>query len=234
MKFGILIHTDSSTQGDINYVLEQKYLQTVERLWYLNTHFPKVDAVIIPSILNYEQNREGLKNSPAFNFLHEYASNGGFVFGVGNGYRLLCDFDLLPGNFDKKATEQSIDDHIFVKVDNNNTTISALYKNNAQLSFPQAAEKGKFSVPEKAISVLQNNNQIIFRYCDENGNINESSNPTGSTNNIAGICNEKRNVFGVAFHPERAVDEASGNTDGKPIFDSIIHIIGRSISRTLH
>ena len=155
----------------------------------------------------------------------EFANNGGYLVGICNGFQILTESGLLPGALLHNTNNKFICKNIFLKIENNKTLITNQYNGQA-IKIPIAHGEGRFFADEKTIKGLEKNNQIIFRYCNENGKVSESSNPNGSLSNIAGICNKEKNVFGMMPHPERAADHLLNNTDGVNLFKSILNYIG--------
>ena len=150
--------------------------------------------------------------SPMMQSVIEFASKGGNVFGVCNGFQILCESHLLPGVLLRNANQQFVGKNIFLRDEHNDTK---------PMKMPIAHGEGRYYADEKTLDELEANNQVLYRYCDEEGNVNDKGNPNGSLRNIAGICNHNRNVFGMMPHPERACSEALANTDGKYILQSL-------------
>jgi phosphoribosylformylglycinamidine synthase len=155
----------------------------------------------------------------------EFADKGGFVYGICNGFQVLCESGLLPGALLHNESRLFVCKNIFIKAEHNDSLLTSQCDTKQPLKIPISHGEGKYFVDEKTLQQLNDNNQILFRYCDENGNITDESNPNGSLQNIAGICNEKKNVFGTMPHPERATDEELFNTDGLMIFESIVSAV---------
>jgi phosphoribosylformylglycinamidine synthase len=141
----------------------------------------------------------------------EFANAGGKVFGVCNGFQILCESHLLPGALLRNGNQQFVSKNVFITNESGN-----VYK------IPIAHGEGRYYADENTLNRLESNGQVIFRYCDENGTITVGSNPNGSLRNIAGICNDTRNVFGMMPHPERACSVALGNTDGREIIKNLL------------
>jgi phosphoribosylformylglycinamidine synthase len=144
----------------------------------------------------------------------EFAKNGGNVLGICNGFQILCESHLLPGALLRNAHQQFVCKNIFIK-----DAEDKIYK------VPVAHGEGRYYANEKTLVELENNGQVLFRYCDEKGKITVESNPNGSARNIAGICNKERNVFGMMPHPERACSAALKNTDGRKIFNKLFSLV---------
>ena len=224
MKFGVVIFPGSNCDHDVKYVLSNVVNQTVVDLWHKTTDLQGVDAVILPGGFSYgDYLRSGAmaKFSPIMTKVIEFANKGGFVFGICNGFQILCESGLLPGALLQNNTQNFICKNVFIKCEGNNTKITKLVKDKV-LKIPIAHHEGRYFADEATIKKLNANGQILFRYCDEKGSSKEEFNPNGSIQNIAGICNEGKNVFGMMPHPERASNKDLGNTDGKAIFDSIL------------
>jgi phosphoribosylformylglycinamidine synthase len=152
----------------------------------------------------------------------EFAGKGGLVFGVCNGFQVLCESGLLPGALLRNESVKFNCNNVFIKAQTHHSKVTAQVDAHNPLKIPIAHGEGRFYCDEKTLDELKANEQVLFRYCDENGKITTDSNPNGSLDNIAGICNSTRNVFGMMPHPERAVDADLYNTDGRSIFESIL------------
>lgn len=225
MKFGVVIFPGSNCDRDMIYVLEKIMGQEVVELWHKDTDLQNVDGIAIPGGFSYgDYLRSGAlaRFSPIMEKIIEFANKGGFVFGVCNGFQILCESGLLPGTLLHNDNQKFVCKNTYIKAENNSTYLTSLVSTNMALKIPIAHGEGKYFADENTISELESNEQIIFKYCDEEGNVSKESNPNGSTNNIAGVCNANKNVFGMMPHPERASDVELGNTDGKMIFDSMM------------
>jgi phosphoribosylformylglycinamidine synthase len=194
--------------------LEKDLGAPVEMLWHKDSdllHFTPEDCVVLPGGFSYgDYLRCGAiaKFSPMMQSVIEFANKGGKVLGVCNGFQILCESGLLPGALLQNDNQKFICKNVFIKTENSEA-----------LQIPIAHGEGRYFADEATLAHLENNNQILFRYCDETGNIGGTANPNGSTNHIAGICNDKRNVFGMMPHPERATNSALSNIDGKKVFE---------------
>ena len=226
MKFGVVIFPGSNCDHDMIYVLQEMIDQEVVSLWHKDTNLHNVDAIILPGGFSYgDYLRSGsiARYSPIMGKVIEFAKSGGFVFGVCNGFQILCEAGLLPGVLLHNVNQKFICKNIHIKSDSNKTLLTSIINPGKALKIPIAHGEGRYYADDKTISELNENKQILFYYCNERAEINEESNPNGSVNNIAGVCNEAKNVFGMMPHPERAADDELGNTDGRIIFESIIH-----------
>ncbi len=225
MKFGVVVFPGSNCDEDMVYVLKNIMGQETVKLWHKNTELEGCTHIILPGGFSYgDYLRSGAiaRFSPIMGKVIEHANNGGFVFGVCNGFQILCESGLLPGALLHNNTRKFICKNVFIKAENNNTLITARVPKNKALKIPIAHGEGKYFADEATLKNLNSNGQILFRYCDENGKITDEANPNGATENIAGICNASKNVFGMMPHPERASDKELGNEDGKFLFESLL------------
>ncbi len=225
MKFGVLIFPGSNCDHDMVYVLKNILKQEVVELWHKDSDLQNVDAIAIPggfSFGDYLRSGAIAKFSPIMESVIEFANNGGFVFGVCNGFQILCESGLLPGALLHNENQKFICKNVYLKADNNNSSFTAFVDKNKAIKIPIAHGEGKYFANEETLAEMRQNSQILFRYCDADGNITKDANPNGSIENIAGICNAQKNVFGMMPHPERAADITIGNTDGLFILESMI------------
>lgn len=225
MKFGIVLFPGSNCDHDIVYVLRDILDQEVELLWHKDHNLKNVDAIIIPGGFSYgDYLRAGAiaRFSPIMNEIVNFAEKGKFVFGICNGFQVLCESKLLPGALLRNANQKFICKNIFIKTENNNTSLTSLLPKDRALKIPISHGEGNYYAENQILKEMRLNQQILFRYCDENGTITDEANPNGSVDNIAGICNKNKNVFGMMPHPERASDDELSNTDGRAFFESII------------
>ena len=225
MKFGVVVFPGSNCDEDMVYVLQTILKQNTVKLWHKNTDLEGCTHIILPGGFSYgDYLRSGAiaRFSPIMTNVIKHAENGGFVFGVCNGFQVLCEAGLLPGALLHNNTRKFICKNVFIKAENNTTAVTNAIPKNKALKIPIAHGEGKYFADADILKKLNANGQILFRYCDENGNITDESNPNGATENIAGICNATKNVFGMMPHPERAADAELNNEDGKFLFESIL------------
>ena len=225
MKFGVVIFPGSNCDQDMIYVLSNIMEQEVVELWHKDTDLQKVDAIVLPGGFSYgDYLRSGAiaRYSPIMEKVIEFANKGGFVFGVCNGFQILCESGLLPGALLHNNTQKFICKNTFIIPDNNTSSITGLLDKQRALKIPIAHGEGRYYAKKETLQEMRQNGQILFRYCNEHGEITSEANPNGSLENIAGVCNEKKNVFGMMPHPERAADDELGNTDGRLIFESML------------
>ena len=227
MKFGVVIFPGSNCDKDMLYVLGDILKQEVVELWHKNRDLKGCNFIILPggfSFGDYLRSGAIAKFSPIMQEIIPFANNGGYVLGICNGFQILTESGLLPGALLHNNDQRFICKNIFLKTISKNSRITSLYDDQA-IKIPIAHGEGKYFADDKTIDALAENDQILFKYSNENGEINDDSNPNGSSNNIAGICNKNRNVFGMMPHPERASDKELRNTDGLILFKSILEDI---------
>jgi len=217
MKFGVVVFPGSNCDRDMYDSLTNDLQQEVIMLWHKDRDlgmFTSEDCIILPggfSFGDYLRCGAIARFSPMMQSVIDFANAGGKVFGVCNGFQILCESHLLPGALLRNGHQQFVCKNIFLTNDS-----GRIYK------LPVAHGEGRYVADEKTLDMLETYGQVIFRYCDESGSITTESNPNGALRNIAGICNANRNVFGMMPHPERATSEALGNTDGREILKTLL------------
>ena len=227
-KFGVVIFPGSNCDQDMIYTLRNVMKQEVVELWHKDTDLKGVDFVVLPGGFSYgDYLRSGAiaRFSPIMEKVIEFANKGGYVLGVCNGFQILCEAGLVPGALLHNTERKFICKNVFIKAENNDTLITSGISKGKALKIPVAHGEGRFYADAETLKKLNANGQIIFRYCDASGKITDESNPNGATENIAGVCNEGKNVFGMMPHPERAADEELSNTDGRLIFESLLNLV---------
>jgi phosphoribosylformylglycinamidine synthase len=217
MKFGVVVFPGSNCDRDMYDALKYDLDQNVTMLWHKDRDLGKFnteDCIILPGGFSYgDYLRCGAiaRFSPMMQSVIEFANEGGKVFGVCNGFQILCESHLLPGALLRNGNQQFVCKNIHITPDG-----SRVHK------IPVAHGEGRYYADEQTLDELEANGQVIYYYCDEQGNRTVASNPNGSIRNIAGICNHGRNVFGMMPHPERACSTALGNTDGREIIRTLL------------
>lgn len=228
MKFGVVIFPGSNCDQDMIYVLRKIMNQEVVELWHKETSLRNCDMVILPGGFSYgDYLRSGAiaRFSPIMEKVSEFADKGGFVFGVCNGFQILCEAGLTPGALLHNTDRKFHCKNVFIKAENSDALITSAVPKGRALKIPIAHGEGNyFNTPEE-LKKMNESGQILFRYCDEKGNSTDEANPNGSIEHIAGVCNAGKNVFGMMPHPERASDAQLGNTDGKFLFESILNLV---------
>jgi phosphoribosylformylglycinamidine synthase len=228
MKFGVVIFPGSNCDQDLIHVVRDVMKQEVVELWHKDHSLQGCDFVLLPGGFSYgDYLRSGAiaRLSPIMQEVMEFADKGGFVFGICNGFQILTESKLLPGALLHNTNHQFICKNVNIRCETDETLITSKFRIGEHAVVPIAHGEGNYYCDATTLQSLKDNNQILFRYCDANGNVTPESNPNGALENIAGICNKGRNVFGMMPHPERASEDNLGNTDGKKIFQSIVNTV---------
>lgn len=213
MKFGVVVFPGSNCDRDMIEALQNDLKQEVIPLWHKDkdiSMFSTEDCIVLPGGFSYgDYLRCGAiaRFSPMMQSVIDFANKGGKVLGVCNGFQILCESGLLPGVLLRNENQKFVCKNVFIKNEEGEA-----------LKIPIAHGEGRYYANEEVLANLTKNNQVLYRYCNENGETTSESNPNGTTDNIAGICNESRNVFGMMPHPERACSDDLENTDGKQVF----------------
>ena len=227
MNFGVVIFPGSNCDKDIISCIERTVNQKVIELWHKDTDLKNCDVIFLPggfSFGDYLRSGAIAKFSPIMDKVIDFGRNGGYIIGICNGFQILTESGLLPGALLHNTSNKFICKNVFLKINNTNTLVTNCYEKNV-IKIPIAHGEGRFFADENTMKNLKQNDQIIFKYCDSNGEVLESSNPNGSLENIAGICNKEKTIFGMMPHPERAADLLLSNTDGIALFKSIMNYI---------
>jgi phosphoribosylformylglycinamidine synthase len=228
MKFGVVIFPGSNCDEDIIYVLEKILGQQVARLWHKDHDLQGCDFIVLPggfSFGDYLRSGAIARFSPIMQEVIQFAAKGGYVLGVCNGFQILTEAGLLPGALLHNSNRKFNCSNIYIKAQTSDSLLTALIEPQRALKIPIAHGEGNYFAAGDVLKSLNDNNQVLFRYCDEAGNITDEANPNGSIENIAGVCNTARNVFGIMPHPERAADSLVANQDGLAIFESILSLV---------
>jgi phosphoribosylformylglycinamidine synthase subunit PurQ / glutaminase len=225
LKFGIVVFPGSNCDHDTQYVAETILGQDARLIWHKDASLGDVDVVVLPGGFSYgDYLRSGAlaRFSPIMKDVVRFANGGGAVFGICNGFQILVEAGLLPGVLLRNASLKFVCKHIHLKLENADTLYTSRITKGDVLEMPIAHGDGNYFTDEDTLKRLEDNNQVVFRYCDKSGNVTAEANPNGSISNIAGIINERGNVMGMMPHPERAADPVLHHTDGRKIFDSIV------------
>jgi phosphoribosylformylglycinamidine synthase I len=228
MKFGVVIFPGSNCDEDIIHVLEKIMGQEVVRLWHKDHDLQGADFIILPggfSFGDYLRSGAIARFSPIMQQVIQFANNGGYVMGICNGFQILTEAGLLPGALLHNNNRKFICRNIYMKPQTTKSLITAQIDPQRALKIPVAHGEGNYFAEPDVLKALNDNDQVLFRYCDEAGNITADANPNGSIENIAGVTNITRNVFGFMPHPERAADSLLANEDGLAIFESILSMV---------
>jgi phosphoribosylformylglycinamidine synthase len=228
MKFGVVVFPGSNCDADMIYVLETLLKQKVVALWHKDTDLQGCDFIILPggfSFGDYLRSGAIARFSPIMEKVIEFANKGGLLMGVCNGFQILCEAGLVPGALLHNDNQKFNCKNVFIAPENYNTIVTQACEVLQPLKIPIAHGEGRYYADENTLKEIKANGQILFRYCDAEGNITPMANPNGSLENIAGVCNAQKNVFGMMPHPERAADLNLGNKDGLYIFKSILKMV---------
>ena len=225
MKSSVIVFPGSNCDRDIAVALEKLQFKN-KMVWHKETSLPKSDLIVIPGGFSYgDYLRSGAiaGKSLIIDEVIKAANSGCLVLGICNGFQILTETGLLKGTLLRNKNLRFINRDVNIKVINNQTKFSSNYKSNQILKINIAHNDGNYFTNSKHLDQLKKDNLIAFKYCDENGNVNESSNPNGALENIAGIYNTKKNILGMMPHPERMVDDIISNTDGINLFSGLIN-----------
>ena len=227
MKCGVVTFPGSNCDEDMVHVLETLSGKPVERLWHKDHDLRGCELVVLPGGFSYgDYLRSGAiaRFSPIMQEIAAHAKAGGLVFGVCNGFQVLCEAGLVPGALLHNSGQKFVCKNVFIKPQTKDSALTSALKGSA-IRIPIAHGEGRFHASADTLKQLNDEQQVLFRYCNAVGNITPDANPNGSAENIAGVCNAGRNVFGMMPHPERAADPRLGNTDGQAIFSGLLQAV---------
>ena len=228
MKFGVVVFPGSNCDRDVIHVLENVMQQEVRILWHKDETldgFDTDDCIVLPGGFSYgDYLRSGAiaRFSPIISAVIDFANRGGKVWGICNGFQILCEAGLLPGALLRNKGQRFVCRNVFIKPAHTGHMLTHGLHADQPLKIPVAHAEGRYYADAETLENLEENGQVLFHYCDVKGELTEFANFNGSERNIAGICNEAGNVMGMMPHPERAAEEALGNTDGRKLFESLL------------
>src|SRR5688500_6421925 len=225
MNFAVLQFPASNCDQDAVHALRDVMGHSARLVWHKDTSLGDVDAVIVPGGFSYgDYLRTGAiaRFSPIMQAVQQFSANGGLVLGICNGFQILTEAGLLPGALIRNRSLQFRCEHVFMKTVTNDSPFTNSIPKDKLLRVPIAHGEGCYFADEPTVAEMRANNQILWQYMNERGEATPESNPNGSVQNIAGICNKARNVGGLMPHPERACEPLLGSEDGRYIFESII------------
>jgi len=227
IQFGVVQFPGSNCDNDALFATSHAVDAESRFLWHKSTEIPSdIDCVVLPGGFSYgDYLRSGAiaRFSPIMQEVVSFANRGGIVIGICNGFQVLAEAGLLPGALARNINQLFNCKTVYLKTVNNQTSFSSSYPVDSVIGVPIAHGEGNYFADENTIKEIEDNGQVVFRYCDVTGNVIESANPNRSINNIAGITNRSGNVFGMMPHPERVCDPLLGSTDGVGVFQSIIN-----------
>jgi phosphoribosylformylglycinamidine synthase len=225
VKFGIVVFPGSNCDDDAYYAVRQVLGQTASFVWHKDTDLAGSDVVILPGGFahgDYLRTGAIARFSPVMHAVTRFAASGGPVLGICNGFQVLLEAGLLPGAMLRNRSMKFQCEQVFVRVELANTPFTAACRPGQVLRLPIAHGEGNYYADPGVVERLERNQQVVFRYTSSDGAVTPDANPNGSVNNIAGICNEGRNVVGLMPHPERACELVLGSADGLAIFESVM------------
>ena len=226
MKFGVVIFPGSNCDYDTYFVLKDVLDQETTFLWHKEHTLNGVDCVVLPGGFSYgDYLRSGAiaKFSPLMQEVKEFADKGGLVLGICNGFQVLLELELLPGAMLRNKNLKFLCQHVHLRTENTHTPFTNRAEKGDVLKIPIAHFDGNYFAEPETLNTIKQNDQIIFRYCEPDGQLTERANVNGSMDCIAGLMNQGGNVLGMMPHPERASETILGSEDGRIIFKSIIH-----------
>lgn len=227
MKFGVVVFPGSNCDYDCYYVLKKVLKQETEFIWHKDRDVSRFDCIVLPGGFSYgDYLRTGAVAhlSPVMEGVKKHAEAGKLVIGICNGFQILLESGLLPGAMLRNRSLRFICKYVNLRVETTNSPFTRRAKKNDILRIPIAHGEGNYFADDATLAELEKNDQIIVRYSDATGAVTDDANPNGSLKNIAGICNKKRNVFGLMPHPERSSETELGSVDGLKIFKSILDV----------
>ena len=225
MRWGVIVFPGSCDEQDVYDCLKHVLKQKVELLWHKDRLDSKVDCVVLPGGFSYgDYLRAGAmaRFSPIMEGVMDFARKGGFVLGICNGFQILCEAGLLPGVLTRNSSLQFVCRQVNLRVEEIDAPFTCAAKKGQLLKFPVKHGEGCYYADPLTLERLRKNRQILLRYVDSRGRTSPAANPNGSLDNVAGVCNEGRNVFGLMPHPEDASEKLLGSEDGLKIFSSIM------------
>ena len=230
MKFGVVVFPGSNCDHDAYHAAHDLLGQPAEFLWHKDTSLNGADVVVLPGGFahgDYLRTGAIARFSPIMPAILEFARGGGPVLGICNGFQVLLEAGLLPGAMLRNRDLKFHCEHVVVRVEQTETPFTTAAARGQRLRLPVAHGEGNYYAEPDVLRALEADRRVIFRYCDARGEITDAANPNGAANNIAGICNEARNVVGLMPHPERACEPALGSADGLVLFKSVLSSLAR-------
>jgi phosphoribosylformylglycinamidine synthase subunit PurQ / glutaminase len=225
MKFGVVVFPGSNCDHDAYHAAKDVLRQDAEFIWHKDTGLKGADVVILPGGFahgDYLRTGAIARFSPIMPAILEFARAGGPVLGICNGFQVLLEAGLLPGAMLRNRDLKFHCEQVAVRVEQTDTPFTQRASTGQRLRLPVAHGEGNYYAPPEVVRELEAARRVVFRYCDERGEVTEAANPNGSVNGIAGICNEARNVVGLMPHPERACEAPLGSADGLVLFESVV------------
>ena len=225
MQFGVIVFPGTWSDGDCFTAVTENLGERARYVWHKDTDVSGIDCLIVPGGFSYgDYLRAGAiaRFSPIMESVEAFASGGGLVIGICNGFQILCEAGLLPGVLMRNDHLQFRCQWVNLRVETAATRFTNVSTEGDVLAVPISHGEGNYYADEATLDAMESNGQVVFRYCDPAGNVTADANPNGSRRNIAGVTNAAGNVLGMMPHPERCCDPLMGGTDGLAIFRSIV------------
>ena len=227
MKFGVVVFPGSNCDDDTCHAFGTLLGQEIVKIWHKEHSLHGCDFIVVPGGFSYgDYLRSGAiaRFSPVMTEVIAHAERGGYVLGICNGFQILVEAGLLPGVLLRNEKQTFISKNVFLKPETTDSLLTNGLDPTRAYQVPIAHAEGRYFANEATLQALNDHDQVLFRYCDAQANVTPEANPNGSLQNIAGICNRGRNVFGLMPHPERAADPLLGATDGRAILESLLGV----------
>ena len=231
MKFGIVVFPGSWSQQDFYHVIANVLKEETCYLWHKEADLKRSDCVILPGGFahgDYLRTGAIARFSPIMGEVARFAEKGGLVLGSCNGFQILTEAGLLPGALLRNDCLHYRCKWVHVRVESQHTPFTTRMQRGRVVRMPISHGEGRYYIDRETFKRLVDNDQVVFRYCDERGNLTKEANPNGSLDHVAGVCNERRNVLGLMPHPERAAEAILGSEDGRLMFASILDTFARA------
>ena len=225
MKFSIVVFPGSNCDHDAYHAAKHVLGQDAAFVWHKETDLKGADVVVLPGGFSHgDYLRTGAiaRFSPVMTAVRDFAASGGPVLGICNGFQILCEAGLLPGAMLRNRDLKFHCEHVWIRVEQIDTPFTASAAKGQVLRIPIAHGEGNYYVEPEVLTALEDSGRVVFRYCDERGQVTDAANPNGALNGIAGVCSERRNVVGLMPHPERACEPALASADGLVLFESVV------------
>jgi phosphoribosylformylglycinamidine synthase len=236
MKFAIVVFPGSNCDHDAYHSAKEVLGQEAEFIWHKDTNLRGADVVVLPGGFSHgDYLRTGAiaRFSPVMAAVADFARAGGPVLGICNGFQILCEAGLLPGAMLRNRDLKFHCEHVRIRVEQTDTPFTSRASKGQVLRIPIAHGEGNYYADPAVANELETSGRVIFRYCDERGDVTDAANPNGALHSIAGICNEQRNIVGLMPHPERACEPALGSADGLVLFESVVsQLAGHGVYRS--
>jgi phosphoribosylformylglycinamidine synthase I len=225
VKFGVIVFPGSNCDHDAYHVVKHVLGQEARFVWHKDRDLAGLDCVILPGgFAHGDYLRAGAiaRFSPVMEEVVAFARRGGKVLGICNGFQIALEAGLLPGAMLRNRSLKFVCRDVHVRAESTATPFTAKLAPGEVLRIPVAHAEGNYFLPPEELKAIEDRGQVVFRYCEPDGSITEGANPNGSVHNIAGVCNEARNVMALMPHPERLSEAVLGGADGRRIFDSLL------------